>query len=55
MTPIFAYSLKQEKYHTICNTIFSLRAETLSKYYNQNDFRLFKSSYKKLIEDYIKN
>ena len=49
------YSLKQEKYHTICNTIFSLRAETLAKYYRQDDFKLFKKNYKNLIEEYIKN
>ena len=48
------YSLKQEKYHTTCNTIFSLRAETLGKYYKRYDFKLFKKSYKNLIEEYIK-
>jgi len=51
----FIYSLKQEKFHTTCNTIFSLRGETLGKYYKQNDFKLFKKEYKKKIEDYIKN
>jgi len=48
------YSLKQEKYHTTCNTIFSLRADTLAKYYKQNDFKLFKKAYLGKIEAYIK-
>lgn len=48
------YSLKQEKLHTICNTIFSLRADTLKHHYKQDDFRLLKSEYGKIIEEYIK-
>lgn len=48
------YSLKQEKFHTVCNTIFSLRADTLKHYYKQNDFKLLKSEYGKVIEEYIK-
>lgn len=48
------YSLKQEKFHTICNTIFSLRADTLKHYYKQDDFKLLKSEYGKVIEEYIK-
>lgn len=49
------YSLKNEKNHTICNTIFSLKQDTLKKYYKREDFRLFKNEYKNLIEEYIKN
>lgn len=49
------YSLKQEKHHTVCNTIFSLRAVTLKNHYKQKDFKLFKSEYKNLLEEYIKN
>jgi len=48
------YSLKQEKYHTVCNTIFSLRVETLKHYYKQDNFKLLKSDYGKVIEEYIK-
>ena len=48
------YSLKQEKFHTVCNTIFSLRADTLKHYYKQDDFKLLKSRYGKVIEEYIK-
>lgn len=48
------YSLKQEKFHTVCNTIFALRADTLKHYYKQDDFRLLKSGYGKVIEEYIK-
>ena len=48
------YSLKQEKFHTVCNTIFALRADTLKHHYKQDDFKLLKSSYKKSIEEYIK-
>lgn len=48
------YSLKQEKFHTICNTIFSLRADTLKHYYKQDNFKLLKSEYEKVIEEYIK-
>ncbi len=50
----FLYSLKQEKHHTICNTIFSLRADTLRHHYKQDDFRLLKNGYGKRIEEYIK-
>lgn len=48
------YSLKQEKFHTVCNTIFALRADTLKHYYKQDNFRLLKSGYGKVIEEYIK-
>ena len=48
------YSLKQEKFHTICNTIFSLRTDTLKHYYKQDNFKLLKSEYGKVIEEYIK-
>ena len=48
------YSLKQEKSHTICSTIFTLRADTLKHYYKRDDFKLMKSGYGKLIEEYIK-
>ncbi len=48
------YSLKQEKHHTICNTIFSLRVDTLRHHYKQDDFRLLKNGYGKRIEEYIK-
>ena len=36
------YSLKQEKYHTTCTTIFTLRPDTLKRYYKQNNLKLFK-------------
>ena len=48
------YSLKQEKFYTLCNTIFSLRADTLKHYYKQDDFKLLKIGYEKMIEEYIK-
>jgi len=47
------YSLKSEKHNIICNTIFSLRPDTLKKYYNNLNFKLFKSNYKKTLERYI--
>jgi len=49
------YSLKNERNHTICNTIFSLKKETLKKYYYRDDFKLFKNEYQSLIEEYIQN
>lgn len=48
------YSLKKEKYHTICSTIFALRADTLKHYYRHDDFKLLKSDYGKVIEEYLK-
>ena len=48
------YSLKQEKSHTVCSTIFSLRPDTLKHYYKRDDFKLLKSAYRKSIEEYIK-
>jgi len=48
------YSLKSDDHYTVCNTIFSLRANTLKKYYTREDFKLFKSEYAIKIEEYIK-
>lgn len=48
------YALKHEKHHTICNTIFSLRADTLRHHYKKEGFKLLKSGYGKMIEEYIK-
>lgn len=45
------YSLKSEKHHCICNTIFALNKDTLKKYYSDESFILYKKSYKKLIEE----
>ena len=47
------YSLKSEKHNIICNTIFSLRPDTLKKYYQDTNFKLFKNEYKEIIEEYI--
>lgn len=47
------YSIKAEKHHCICSTIFSLRSDTLKKYYNDESFILFKKKYKEVIEEYI--
>ena len=47
------YALKSEKHHTNCITIFKLRESTLKKYYNDVNFVLMRSEYKKVIEEYI--
>ncbi len=49
------YSLKAEKHHIVCNTIFSLKANTLRSYYKKKDFRLFKNMYKSIIEEFIQS
>jgi len=48
------FSLKSDNHYTVCNTIFSLRADTLKKYYVREDFKLFNGSYKEIIEEYLK-
>jgi acyl-CoA hydrolase len=48
------YALQREKHHTICNTIFSLRADTLRHHYKKEGFRLLKNGYGRIIEEYIK-
>lgn len=47
------YSLKTEKHHCICSTIFSLNEKTLKNYYNDESFELFNKKLKDVIEDYI--
>ena len=47
------YALKSEKQHTNCITIFKLRESTLKKYYNDVNFVLMKSEYRKIIKEYI--
>ena len=47
------YALKSEKHHTNCITIFKLRKSTLKKYYNDANFTLMRSEYKKILEEYI--
>lgn len=47
------YSLKREKNHTICTTIFSLNKSNLRKYYKRDDFRIYEIENKKSIEKYI--
>ncbi len=47
------FALKREKHHTSCSTIFSLRPETLRKYYIDKSFRLFKQDFKDFIDRYI--
>jgi len=49
------YSLKAERHHTVCSTIYALRKETLKYHYTKNDFKLFKKSYQERIERYITN
>lgn len=47
------YSLKAEKHHCICSTIFSLNEKTLKSYYNNHSFVLFNKKIKHDIEEYI--
>lgn len=47
------YSLKNEKHHVVCNTIFSLRKETLKNYYKDESFKLFDKSFEKILEEYL--
>jgi len=47
------YSLKQEKNHTSCSTIFKLKPKTLKKYYKDDTFKFLQKSYEKHIEEYI--
>jgi hypothetical protein len=47
------YALKSEKHHCICSTIFSLKQDTLKKYYTDESFQLFDKKFEKIIEDYI--
>lgn len=48
------YSLKREKHHTICNTIFALRADTLRTYFRDDNFKVVKNGYEEIIAGYIK-
>lgn len=47
------YSLKSDKHHTNCLTIFKLRKNTLKKYYEHMNFTVTNNKYKKVIEEYI--
>lgn len=47
------YSLKAEKHHCVCSTIFSLKKETLKKYYEDESFKLFNNKYKNKIENFL--
>lgn len=47
------YALKSEKHHCICSTIFSLKQDTLKKYYTDESFQLFDKKFEKIIEDFI--
>ncbi len=47
------YSLKEEKHHTSCSTIFKLKPKTLKKYYKDDTFKLLKKNHKEAIEEYI--
>ena len=47
------YSLKKEKHHTSCNTIYSLNKKTLKQHYKQDGFKILKQEYENLIEEYI--
>lgn len=49
------YSLKREKHHTSCNTIYALNSKTLKQHYKQEDFKIFKKEYENKIEEYIAN
>jgi hypothetical protein len=49
------YSLKIEKHHTICNTIFSLNPKTVKKYYENKDFKPFNKNIENIIREYIKS
>ena len=47
------YSLKQDKYHTSCSTIFRLKPETLKKYYKDDSFKLLKKNCEEDIKEYM--
>lgn len=49
------YSLKKEKHHTSCNTIYSLNKKTLKQHYKQEDCKILKKEYEEIVEDYIAN
>ena len=49
------YSLKREKHHTSCNTIYSLNSKTLKQHCKQNNFKILKKEYENIIEEYIAN
>ena len=47
------FSLKQEKHHVFCTTIFSLNHKTLKKHLSDDGFKLLKGSYKEVVERII--
>lgn len=49
------FSLKQEKHHVFCTTIFSLNHKTLKKHLSDDGFKLLKGSYKEVVERIITN
>mgnify|MGYP007094954542 CR=1 FL=1 len=49
------YSLKREKHHTSCNTIYALNQKTLKQHYKQENFKILKKEYENIIEEYIAN
>jgi hypothetical protein len=49
------YSLKAEKHHCVCNTIFSLKPNTLRAYYKREDFKVFNNFIEDIIAEYIKS
>ena len=49
------YSLKREKNHTSCNTIYALNTKTLKHYYRQDSFRIIKKEFLELLEEYVTN
>jgi len=49
------YSLKIEKHHIVCSTIFSLKPETVKKHYQNKDFKPFNKNIENIIREYIKS
>jgi len=49
------FSLKQEKHHVFCPTIYNLNDKTLKKYILHKEFKLFRSEYKAVFEEIIAN
>lgn len=47
------YSLKNEKHHIVCNTIFLLRKSTLKKYYTDSTFKLFRKDFEETLKEYL--
>ena len=47
------FSLKQEKHHVFCTTIFSLNHKTLKRHLSHNEFKILKGSYREVFERII--